>query len=348
MSVESIQASLEQLGYKLISHGNHWRAPALYRNGTNPTSLQIYKDTGIWKDFVEDTAYLPFATLVEATLKTNDKKVIQSFLAHGSSADLPPQPVQKMLTEKIYNPAELERLFPHYKFYEERGIEDVIIKFLKAGLASEGKLYQRFVFPIFNENSEIHGFSGRDMLNKPNRPKWKHVGRKSSWVYPLYVKDSKGKLPIMEEILSRKSVLLVESIGDLLNLHQHGFKNVLVTFGLTIGSKLLSYLISLNVEKVYICFNNDTNSDINRGEVASAKLYLKLLSFFNKERIFINLPTQNDFGEMNENDFEKWKKRFKTLNFAETKEYILEVIEASRAKKELSAKLIANLKTLDE
>lgn len=348
MSLETIQASLERLGYKLTSHGNHWRAPALYRNGNNPTALQIYKDTGIWKDFVENTAYLPFASLVEATLKTNDKAIVDSFLSLGASSAIPDQPIKKMESEKIYEAELLDKLFPHYSFYEEKGIDSSILKFLRAGLATHGKLYQRFVFPIFNENFEIHGFSGRDMLNNPKRPKWKHIGRKSSWVYPFYVKGEQGGAGVKDEILKRKSVILVESIGDLLNLHQHGFKNVLVVFGLTLGSKLLSTLVALNLDKIYICLNNDKGNEINRGEQASAKMYLKLLNFFQKEKLFLNLPIENDFGEMNEEDFILWKKRFKSLNFADTKEYIVEITNSLRKQKALPASLLSNLKLLND
>ena len=49
----------------------------------------------------------------------------------------------------------------------------------------------------------------------------------------------------IQEAIDEKSVILVESIGDLLNLHQNGFKNVLVSFGLDI-SKLLCHLVGLS------------------------------------------------------------------------------------------------------
>ena len=34
---------------------------------------------------------------------------------------------------------------------------------LKGGLATRSQMYQRFVFPIYNQYKQIHGFSGRDM-----------------------------------------------------------------------------------------------------------------------------------------------------------------------------------------
>lgn len=286
MSAENIKASLEKLGYDLSSHGNHWRCRALYRGGNNPTALQIYKNSGIWKDFVRNTPYQPFKVLIEATLKTNDPEVVDPFIVKDS--EIPSSSFvasKKIESEKIYPPEILDKLFPHYNFYENKGIDTSILSFLKSGLSTQGKLYQRFCFPVFNSNGEIHGFSGRDMLNNESRPKWKHIGRKSGWVYPLYNPVSNGDIPIRSHILKKDSVILVESIGDLLNLHQHGFKNTLVVFGLSMGSKLLSTLVALNISKIFICLNNDECNEINRGEEASVKMYLKLLGFFNKEKI---------------------------------------------------------------
>ena len=52
---EDFQQILESMGYKLVDCGDHWRTQALYRNGDNKTALKIYKNTGVWMDFVVDT-----------------------------------------------------------------------------------------------------------------------------------------------------------------------------------------------------------------------------------------------------------------------------------------------------
>ena len=70
-----IESSLIELGYQLKDFGNHWRANAAYRDGNNPLSLMIYKDTGVWRDFVENKAPMPFKKLVELTLNTNDSRL---------------------------------------------------------------------------------------------------------------------------------------------------------------------------------------------------------------------------------------------------------------------------------
>ena len=70
--------SLEKLGYPLQDCGNHWRSRAIYRNGKTNTSLIIYKDTGVWKDFGGDNQAKPFTALVKETLRTEDPKAQKS------------------------------------------------------------------------------------------------------------------------------------------------------------------------------------------------------------------------------------------------------------------------------
>ena len=53
MSSEDFQGVLESIGYNLIDCGDHWRTQALYRDGDNKTAVKIYKNTGVWMDFVE-------------------------------------------------------------------------------------------------------------------------------------------------------------------------------------------------------------------------------------------------------------------------------------------------------
>ena len=60
MAEQDIESILIDLGYDLDDRGDYWQCNALYRDGDNRTALQIYKDTGVWKDYVEETGFLPF------------------------------------------------------------------------------------------------------------------------------------------------------------------------------------------------------------------------------------------------------------------------------------------------
>lgn len=316
-----IESSLIELGYNLKDFGSHWRANAIYRNGDNPLSLMIYKDTGVWRDFVENKAPMPFRKLIELTLNTNDFNIIKKYI--NDCNDHPQEYVkkEKLEMEKIYPEDCLKKLFPNFDFYQKRNINESIQKIYRCGLASAGKMYRRIVFPVYNCNNQICGFSGRKIEENSEAPKWKHIGLKSNWIYP-------ANIPNFMEI--QDEVILVESIGDSMALTQNGLHYNLVTFGLECSPALINYLISRDLKTIYISTNNDKNSDKNRGLIASIKIMIKLSSLFDLSVLKIKPPLMNDFGEMQNSDnsliFNEWQKR-ESLKI----EDILKVIEENQS-----------------
>ncbi len=345
MEPEEIKDSLLRLGYKLSDRGSYWQTSALFRNGDNPTALQIYKNSGVWKDYVQDTTFNSFQKLVQVTLGTNDPKEIKKYISDdkGFKYDkIISESISKIEMEEVYPEDMLSRLLPHYKFYNNKGIDTEVLKNLKGGLATSGKLNGRFVFPIFNENKQIHGFSGRDIYNNDSRPKWKHIGRKSNWVYPAFAD------PLTEQSISDCGhVIIVESIGDLLNLKTHGIHNVLVSFGLDLSKKLLNYLTFINPSHIVLSLNNDALSKDNRGLEASYKNFLKMIShLFMPSKIKIHQPLQNDFGDMNSNEFISWKDNLQScIQYDSLSEIKSACKQMSRSGK-LSANLSKNIKSI--
>ena len=348
MTSEEIYEVLTSLGYNLQDRGSYWQTNAVFRDGDNKTALQIYKDTGVWRDFVHNTPPLRFERLVEKSLG-GDKEEVKKILHNKNLDDLDFKRdivPQKIEMEEIYSEDCLKKLLPHYRFYNDRGISDETLKVFKGGLATQGQMYQRFVFPIYNELNQIHGFSGRDMLNKDNRPKWKHLGKKSKWVYPAYLKvDGRPLLNVIEE---SSAVVIVESIGDALALHNRGHLNILVSFGLEVGPALIGFLVQLNPAKIIIAFNNDVKQQENRGLNAAVKNYLKLLSYFDYGKLFVCLPTANDFGDMDKESFEKWEDKIGDLD---PNTHCSKVLDYSRSLADgrvLSKKLLKNRNLLSE
>lgn len=291
---EEFEKVLSSIGYKLIDCGDHWRSQALYRNGDNATALKIYKNTGVWMDFVEPKGSLPFETLVRMTLGDNHKASETLKKIKSDKVYVAPK-VDKIEMEQIYPEECLDKLFPNYKFYEDRGISEQTQTAFKIGLAGVGKMYRRMVFPIYNQDDQIIGFSGRKIDENNNYPKWKHIGKKNTWVYPAYVKENECSA----EIDRLSQVILVESIGDAMALYDQGVKNVLVLFGLSASANIINYLSSKSLDDIYISTNNDSNSSQNRGLIAAIKNYLKLAKYFDLDNLTIKLPQNgNDFGEM--------------------------------------------------
>jgi len=303
---EQFQDILERLGYQLIDCGDHWRTQALYRNGDNKTALKIYKNTGVWMDFVENRGSKPFEALIKASLKDNDSD-LKGLLAHIKSSDAPVYTKKQTIEmEKIYPDDCLDNLFPNYNFYKKKLISEGTQKKFKVGLAGVGKMYRRMVFPIYNNHGQIIGFSGRKVDDNNDYPKWKHVGRRNNWVYPAF----NGDTGVNEAIIEKKEVILVESIGDALALYEQNIKNVLVIFGLSVNSNIISHLSGVSINRIIISTNNDKSSADNRGFIAGIKSYLKLSSYFDLNMLSIKFPPKpyNDFGDAHVDgcDLRKW------------------------------------------
>ena len=310
--------SLEKLGYVLKDHGNHWRTSAVYRNGKTSTSVIIYKNTGVWRDFGIDSTPMPFKVLVEKTLNTKDPNILKQYISDTSNhTELTYEKEERIEMEKIYPKSYLEKLLPIRNFYQKKNISSETQEKFLCGYAGNGKMYRRIVFPIFNLNNQIHGFSGRTVIDGDNIPKWKHLGRKTDWVYPHHISG--------HDIEKSREVILVESIGDCMAFYEAGFKNVLVAFGLDISSKLMSYLNTFNLDKVIVAMNNDKDKEINSGGMATIKTVAKLSQIYDLNIISINPPLLNDFGDMlescssNADIFSDWYKRKDKWNLGDLK-----------------------------
>ena len=338
---EDFQGILESIGYNLIDCGDHWRTQALYRDGDNQTAVKIYKNTGVWMDFVENKGSKPFEALVKLTVK--DSKDLSDILGNVKSQNITTySKKEKIHMEKIYPKDSLDKLFPNYNFYLKRKISESTQKAFNVGLAGVGKMYRRMVFPIYDEHHQIIGFSGRKVDENNNYPKWKHIGRRNNWVYPAFNKDAGTN----EEIELKKEVILVESIGDAMALYEQGIKNVLVMFGLSVNSHIINYLNSKSINRIFISTNNDRNGRENRGFTAAIKTFIKLSAYFDLDRLIVKFPTApyNDFGDAHcdGHDFNKhWLK--KEYNQGKQLSYICEFIKDNTScftKKEIKTALM--------
>lgn len=303
------QSTLESLGYKLIDRGKYWQTNALFRSGDNKTAIQIYKDSGVWKDYVNQSPFMSFNRLVALSLNTNDKDLIENYIVGRTTpfSLKKSEPKSVLPMEKIYNKECLTRLLPHDIFYNKKGIDSKILRMFECGLCTEGKMYQRIVFPIYNLSGKIHGFSGRYLGSSENAPKWKHIGTKTKWIYPHHLSDT--------YIKKHSEIIIVESIGDLLNLYQNEIFNCLCTFGVDISPSLISYILRVNPSRVILSLNNDFDKDTNVGLRGCVRNFFKLMSVLDFEKINILPPLKNDFGDMNSEDFNLWLEKKENKNF---------------------------------
>lgn len=289
-----VREILTDLGYKLQDFGKYFRAQALYRDGKNHCSLKVWKNSGWCIDYGHDEKGFPISQLVRLTLNTNDPKIISQYVSGQKIIEAPREKVK--LTMPRYYPEEcLSRLFPNYTFYKKKNISEITQKKYKLGLASTGKMYQRLVFPIYDDVKQIIGFSGRlyNWEEGSSSAKWKHLGEKQTWLYPYNLDES-----FREKLDDGAELRIVESIGDSMALTENNVPNHLVNFGLSCSPAMQGFILAKDPERIIISTNNDSHKEKNSGKIAAIKTMAKLSGVINVDRVKIQLPTQNDVSDM--------------------------------------------------
>lgn len=334
--MDKIKQSLQNLDCDLIDRGNYYHVKAKYRDGDNPTALKVYKNSGVWKDFVEGTNYLPFELLVSKILGTKDKNVLKKYCNESHINFSSKSYKQEIETIKIYDPKILKNLDKDYTFYNKKNISNSTLEKYRCGVGSKNNFKNFMVFPVFNKFGKIHGFSGRNLrFNKdnPKSLKWMHTKDVVNFVYPCFLHED-----FINSIIKTKTVYLIESIGDSLALSENRVYNHLVCFTTFINSKPLCFLASLNLERMVFSFNNDTESSKNWGLINSLKNIIRASEIFPIEKLFLKLPTKGDFGDMQQNGESITKWHNQDLDELENKQKILDLLTKRDIKDSLQIK----------
>lgn len=200
-------------------------------------------------------------------------------------------PEPGLTTDVVFPEELLKRLLPDVSYWLGRGMREDVLRRLECGLSSKeekGKLSGRSVFPVRDLRGRIMGFTGRLVTDSSFAPKWKHLFKSSKSVYPWQV--------TAPAIRAAKTVVLVESIGDLLALLSHDIKPVLCVFGLNLNSNIVGALVGAGVRRVIISLNRDPDPLKSNSGPAIERFQEKLAPFFS--RVEVRLPGEGfkDWG----------------------------------------------------
>ncbi len=303
--MSDVKEILISLGYSNISEDTkNFRMKPVYRDSSSNTVLSVRKDTGRFIDFSKQISG-SLQDLVKLSLNcTSEDEAVKWLNDHtgGAVLNIEKQKGGEIKETKVFSKSSLEKMMPHHDYWIERGVSEDTLALFEGGVVYEGKMKNRYVFPIYDYKKNLVGVSGRDLVNDPNskRPKWKHIGDKSQWKYPMQVNN--------KIIRESKEVIVVESIGDMLSLWDAGIKNVAVAFGLQIGLGLVNYFLRIDAQKIYLAFNNDEGKN-SAGNQAAQKNLNRLTRYFDYEQIRIALPDEGDFGEMSVEQILEWKNK---------------------------------------
>lgn len=278
--------NVQQLGGGRLRSG----CPACLANGADPQRIHLF--------VYQNGSYGCAANKKDATHTREIFKLVGIKDGVPTVSDSEPTFKRPELDIEIcFNEKDLDRLLFITDYWNGRGISDKTLEVFKGGLSSNNKMNHRFCFPIYNEYGKIHGMTGRWTLPVPTDLPWKHLGKTSNWLYPLYFN--------LQYIKESGCVFIVESVGDMLALWEAGIKNVLVLFGSTMSPALLAKLVGLNLKKVYICTNNDIKHTV--GQRAAALIKKSLEKFYDADVPEIRLPPEKDFGLMTKENIIKWR-----------------------------------------
>ena len=304
--MSEIKEILQSIGYSNISEDSrNYRMKPIYRESSSNTVLSVRKDTGYFIDFSKQISG-SFSDLVKISLDLKSQEEAKAWLSNQESFTNTQETTSfkpKIKQQKTFSKESIfTNLIEDNSYWNSRGVSDDTLKVFNGGVIEAGRMSGRYIFPIYNYKKELVGISGRDITPNPSdrRPKWKHLGDKSTWKYPVQVNN--------KIIRDKQEVILIESIGDMLSMWDAGVKNVIVTFGLQVSSDVLNYLLRVDAKKIFISFNNDENNN-SAGNDAALKAERKLTKFFDKRQVKIALPTLKDFGEMDKQQILEWRQK---------------------------------------
>ena len=301
-----INEVLAKLGYSNLSHsGGYYRVDPQYRKSSSKGVLSINKDTGAFNDWARagDARYKgDIVKLVSLHLECGRHKALEWLDIEEFKSTEEDKQEKILELKKTFRSSDAKGLIKDSSYWEKRGISTKTLENFKGGVdngVEGGKLYNRYVFPIWDTNtSRILGFTGRDITNK-HPLKWKILGKKTEWLYPFFCNK--------KYIKKLNQIILVESIGDMLSLWENDIRNCIVTFGLSVSPRVRSLLINSGVSDIFISFNNDMDGN-KAGNLAAHKAKRELQKVINPKKIKIALPESvNDFGEMKKEDIKYWR-----------------------------------------
>ena len=235
------------------------------------------------------------------------------------------------------------------------GLNDFLIKkrytkeeIIKAGVAvknDKGNFFDRFrrrmMFPIFDLNSQVIGFSGRVLLEQDVKM-GKYVNTPATILYDkgrtLY-----GLNKAKVEIRRQKACILVEGNIDLILSHQMGIKNIVATCGTALTPYQLDILKRYS-ENLILAFDMDVAGD------TATKRGIDLAQEKGFDIKVVVLPDGKDPANVIADNPENWGKALDSakaiLDFYFNNAFAKFDQETAQGKKEISKILLPVLKRI--
>ena len=159
---DEIKDILTEIGYTLRDCGNEYRTKPLYRDSDNPNVLCIKKNNGVWFDF-KTNKYGNLEELVKITLNLKDINEAKDFIKNKFSYENIKVEKEKLKSRRTFDKKNLNKIIDDYRYWNNRGVSSETLKVFESGVMKEGKLKDRYVFPVFDKMDKLIGAAGRSL-----------------------------------------------------------------------------------------------------------------------------------------------------------------------------------------
>lgn len=203
----------------------------------------------------------------------------QEFSSHVSSDYQKTYNMNKLITDSYYNILISDKDNEAYKYLISRGLNEEDIK--KWSLGYNG---QRIVFPLFNRQKNILGFSNR-VIGSADRETAKYKNSRTSEIF-----EKKKYLYGIHNIdPSLKFVYVAEGQMDVIMADKYGLKNVVASLGTAFTEEQAEILKdNFNIENIIFVFDGD---DAGKKALARAA---KIVREYGLGANFVELPNGKD------------------------------------------------------
>lgn len=163
-----------------------------------------------------------------------------------------------VIKKKIHKPKAIEylskSLIPSYHgvpYFESRGFLKKTIEAYRAFVDNRptSRLYKRAIIPIFDENGNLVGLTGRALYK--SSIKWKHYPENFPRNRILY------NMGLARNHLINDTIILVEGPLDVWRLFECGIYNVVAILGTSISQAQIKLLQKFGVKRVIVIFDPD-------------------------------------------------------------------------------------------
>lgn len=273
-------------------------------DGNNPKAFVWSFDKTNWRCYTHQCQEDTGSDIVGLVMALKEMAFPQAVnflyeLKNGILKNIPEeQTIKREHQEAINTPIDINKLkilMSDIYFYK-RGISPEILKKHKVGYWQKMGTFmdRRAIVPVFDANNNLVGFSGRIVDDNTEQAKWVHgrdfVTRKAGTFNKSSVLYNLNNC--IDTVKQTKKVYIVEGPIDLWKLEMAGIKNVVATLGLGLTFEQQKLLISLGVETIVICYDNDEN---HAGQNAANRIMEQVNTLFS---VIIKIPQEKDFGEM--------------------------------------------------